>query len=251
MTIDEKRSGPDDSQALPSMMLNLVDRPASTFRAALAGRSAWLWVAPLLILVLALGAAMAAQAPYSAELAQQQAERQISSMPADQAEAARGQIETFTSTPFILATSLITGIIMVGIGLLAQAAFLHFGALVLGAESEFRNSFKVSVWTRMPQALRYVVMAAFTLVAGRQIQYPGLSALVASGDILQDGKNPLVALLGGLDPFWLWHLWLVVIGVSVLANFRRSKSIGLTIVYGALSLLLLVLPSLLFGNMGT
>jgi hypothetical protein len=231
------------SQSLPSIVLNLVDMPATAFRTVLAGKGVWMWLAPLLVLVLALGAAMAVQAPYSAELARQQAERQISSMPADQVDAAREQIATFTSTPVILATSLVSGILMVGIGLLAQAAFVHFGALILGAERDFVDSLKVSLWTRIPQALRYAVMAVFTLAAGRQIRYPGLSALVASGDILKDGKNPLVALLGGIDPFWLWHLWLVAVGVSVLGR--------LTAVYAALSLLLLVLPSLLFGNMGT
>jgi len=48
--------------------------------------------------------------------------------------------------------------------------------------------------------------------------------LVASGDLLQDARNPLFVLLSGLDLFWLWHLLLTVVGLqcgSFLAGASR------------------------------
>jgi hypothetical protein len=94
-----------------------------------------------------------------------------------------------------------------------------------------------------------LVQAGFTLAAGRAIQYPGLSALVATGDLMKDGRNPLLTLLAGIDLFWLWHLLLVVVGLSVVARFGRAKATVLTLVYAALALALAVLPTLLFGGM--
>jgi hypothetical protein len=98
-------------------------------------------------------------------------------------------------------------------------------------------------------AVYFLVQAGFMLIAQRAINAPGLSALVASGDLLKDAQDPLFTLLGRLDPFWLWHLFLVVVGLSVVARFSRVKSLALTALYAALSLVFMALPSLLFGGL--
>jgi hypothetical protein len=175
-------------------------------------------------------------------------QRQLDSMPAEQAEAARASMETFTSLPVRLAMGLITGIIFVLIGVVAQAAILYFGALVTGGEVEFGPVFTMSVWTRLPSAVYFLVQAGFMIVAKRAILAPGLSTLVATGDIMKDAQNPLFMLLGRVEPFWLWHLLLVVLGLSVVARFSRFKSLVLTIIYAALSLAITVIPSLLVGG---
>jgi len=175
-------------------------------------------------------------------------ERQLASMPAGQAEEARAQMETFTSLPFMLATGLVTGTIVLLLGIVGQAAVLYFGALVAGGEVNFGPVFTVSVWTRLPIAVRSVVQAGFMTISGRSAQYLGLAALVATGDVMKDTRNPLVMLLVQLDLFWLWHLLLVVLGLAVVARFSRVKSLVLTLIYAALSLALAVIPSLLFGG---
>ncbi len=239
-----------DSEARPAWQLffGIVDRPTATFKAVLARRRWWTWAVPLLVLFLCFAITIVVSAPYTVEIARQQAEHQLSTMPAEQAEAARTSMGTFTSLPFILATGLITGIILLLIGIVAQAALLYFGALVTGGEVEFGPIFTMSVWTRLPIALRSLAQAGFIIIAERSIQYPGLAALAATGDIMKDARNPMVALLGQIDLFWLWHLLLVTLGLSVAARFSRSKSLALTVVYAALSLAVVVIPSLLFGG---
>jgi hypothetical protein len=153
------------------------------------------------------------------------------------------------SFPVRLALGLIVAFIMLLVGIVAQAAILYFGALVAGGEMEFGAVFMISTWTRLPMALYFLVQAVFMLVAQRAVNSPGLSALVATGDLLKDAQNPLFTLLGRLDPFWLWHLFLVVVGLSVVARFSRVKSLVLTIIYAALSLALMTLPTLLFGGL--
>jgi hypothetical protein len=230
------------------LLFGIIDRPTATFKAVLARRKWWMWAVPLVVVFVCMSAMMVVRAPYDAELADQQIQRQLASMPPDQAEAARASMETFTSLPFRLATSLITAALALIIGLLGQAAILYFGALVAGGEVDFGPVFTVSAWTRVPSAINFLVQAGFTLVAKRAIQAPGLSTLVATGDLINDARNPLFTLLGRIEPFWLWHLLLVVLGLAVVARFSRRKALVVTVIYVAVSLAISVLPSMLFGS---
>jgi hypothetical protein len=107
----------------------------------------------------------------------------------------------------------------------------------------------MSTWTRLPMALYFLVQAVFMVIAQRALNAPGLSSLVATGDLMKDAQNPLFTLLGRLDPFWLWHLFLIVVGLSVAARFSRVKSLVLTLVYVVVSLAVTTLPTLLFGGL--
>ena len=230
------------------LLLGIIDRPAATFEAVLARRKWYMWVVPLVIVLLCLGVMMVVRTPYDMELAQQQLERQLATMPPEQVEAARAGMETFMSFPVRLAMGLVTAVLMLLIGVVVQAAILYFGALVAGGEVDFGPVFTMSSWTRFPMAAYFLVQAIFMFVAKRAINAPGLSALVATGDLMKDAQDPLFTLLGRLDPFWLWHLFLVVVGLSVAAQFSRKKSLVLTVIYAAITLAVTAIPSLLFGG---
>jgi len=126
---------------------------------------------------------------------------------------------------------------------------LQLASLVAGGEVEFGSVFTMSTWTRLPMAVYFLVQAVFMVIAQRALNAPGLSSLVATGDLMKDAQNPLFTLLGRLDPFWLWHLFLVVVGLSVAARFSRVKSLVLTLVYVVVSLAVTTLPTLLFGGL--
>jgi hypothetical protein len=230
------------------LLFGIIDRPTATFKAVLARRKWWMWAVPIVVVLVCMSAMLVVRAPYDAEIADQQIQRQLATMPPDQAEAARASMETFTSLPFRLATTVITGILLLLIGLLGQAAILYFGALVAGGEVDFGPVFTMSAWTRLPVAINFLVQAGFILIAKRSIQAPGLSTLVATGDLIKDARNPLFTLLGRIEPFWLWHLLLVVLGLAVVARFSRKKAMVVTVIYVAISLAINVLPSVLFGS---
>jgi hypothetical protein len=230
------------------MLLSIIDRPKTTFKAVLARKSAWMWALPLLILLVCLAVTMVFQAPYSAEISREQVEQQLASMSSEQAEVARAQMERFSSVPAVMATSLVTGAILVVLATLSQTVLLYFGTMLTGGEVKFGQMFQLSAWTRLPYAINYLVLAVYIAVAQRMVQYPGLSSLIASGELMEDSKNPMVAVLGRIDPFWIWHLILVAIALSAIERFNRRKSIGLTVVYAILTLVSLAIPSLLFGG---
>jgi cell division protein FtsL len=230
------------------LLFGIIDRPTATFKAVLARRKWWMWAAPLLVVLVCMSAMMVVRAPYDAEITNQQMERQLATMPPDQAEAARASMETFTSLPFRLATSLITAVLVLLIGLVGQSAILYFSSLIAGGEVDFGSVFTMSAWTRLPIAVSFLVQAGFMLAAKRAIQAPGLSTLVATGDLIKDARNPLFTLLSRIEPFWLWHLLLTVLGLAVVARFSRRKALAVTIIYVVISLAVNVLPSMLFGS---
>ncbi len=232
------------------LLFGIIDKPTATFETILA-RSTWtMWLVPLLILIAALAIYSVVNLPYTQELARQQAEQRLASLPAEQAELARASMKTTLSTPVLLATSLGFGAVALVIGLLAQATFLYFSALIAGGDDmNFGSVFTMSSWTKLPQAINFLVQAGFVAFTGSSIKYPGLSALVGTGDLLQDARNPLFVLLGRIDLFWLWQLFLVVVGLAVVARISRGKSLVLTIFYAALALGFTVLPTLLFAGL--
>jgi hypothetical protein len=249
MTTSMKATQNGDQRPLWQLLFGIIDRPNSTFETILA-RTHWTrWLVPLLIIIIAFAVYTAVQAPYGLELAREQAERQLASLPAEQAEAARAGMQVSMSLPVMLATGIGFGSLALIIGLIAQTAFLYFTALVAGGDDlEFSSVFVMSTWTRLPSAIGFLTQAGYIFMMQRMLEQPGLSFLVATGDVLQDARNPLFLILGRLDIFWLWHLLLVVLGLSVVARMGRGKSLLLTLLYAALTLGLTVLPTIIFRS---
>jgi hypothetical protein len=231
------------------LFFGLIDRPVATFQAIATQPNWFIWAVPLGFLILSLVVLLVVQTPYTLVMAQEQMAGQLASMPEEQAQAAQEGMGTALSLPFMLATGIGFGTATLILAALAQTTLLYFTALVSGGEMTFGAMFNMSVWSRLPLAIGALTQAGFIASAGRMIQYPGLSFLVANGDLMQDARNPWFVLLGGLDLFWLWHLLLVMLGVAVVARFGRGKALLLTLLYAALALALPVLPVLFFGGM--
>ncbi len=236
---------------LGALLVSLIDKPGDTFRALATRSGPWRWLLPVLISFLALAVVAFVQTPYTIELARQQAEQQLAAMPPEQAEAARQSMAWSLSFPFMLGTTLVTGLLGLILALLLQAAFFYFGAMLLGGDDvNFGAVFTMNAWARLPLVLGSLVLAGFIAVSGRFIQYPGLAFLVTSGDPMQDATNPMIALLSGVDLFWAWSLVLLVIGLAVVARLSRVKAAILVVIYAALALGITLLPSLIFGSFG-
>jgi hypothetical protein len=235
---------------LPSLwpqLFGIIDQPRATF-ALVTARPGWArWGVPLFIWLLAFVIFIVVQAPYTLAFTRETMESQLATMPPEQAEAVRSASQFTMTLPFILATGLASGLLLLGVGLLVQAAFLYFGAFLLGgAETSFSSVFTMTAWTRIPMAIAFLVQAVYVGVTQQIIRYPGLSFLVATGDMLQDAQNPLFSLLGSIEFFWFWQLLLTIIGLTVVTRLSWGKALLLTLVYAALALIPTVLPAFLF-----
>lgn len=230
-------------------LFGIIDRPVATFEAVLKRRKWTTWALPLAIVLGAFVIVTVIHTPYTLEVSRAQAEKQLAEMPAEQAEMARATLAVTLSLPFMLALGLGIGAAILVLGTLIQSAFFYFGALIMGGDDlDFGAVFPMSAWSRLPMAFGYLVQTGIILVTQSMFKYPGLSYLVASGDLLEDAKNPMFLLLSNIDLFWLWHLLLAVLGLAVVARISRGKSLVLVAVYAVLAVSVFVLPPIIIGR---
>ncbi|NLE77582.1 MAG: hypothetical protein GX605_12645 [Chloroflexi bacterium] len=84
------------SWSVPARLLAVIDRPVKLFE-QIARQPGKGWYAPVLILLVGVSVAALVTAPYAAQEAQRQMERQLASRPPEQAELLAQQMERFGS----------------------------------------------------------------------------------------------------------------------------------------------------------
>ena len=225
------------AQSVWQALFSIIDRPHKTF-AGLVANSRYKWVLPWVLSFVVLLITAWITAPYASELARELAERQWQAMdlPPEQIETIREQSERFSSP-------LVTGLqsaIIAPIGLtilwLVMTTLFYFTSLVAGADLKFSGVFVVVAWSALPLTLRTLIQSIYIGITGAFPVYPGLAALQVSGDTMADTSNPLIALLSFVDPFWIWHFVLLIIGLSAVTKFSWLKSFFIALIYAVLAI---------------
>jgi hypothetical protein len=226
-----------------------IDQPKKTLRSVVRQPRWPLWLAPALVIVLALAIATVVSAPSASTLARQQAEQQVASqmgqLSSQQAEQVEKSLETFTSPLFIGATGVALGTLGSILTWLFRGALLFFIAYLLGTDTRYVQMVTLSLWCWLPFAVRDLVQAVYVLINGQLPINKGLSFLVASSDQAQNAGNLAYGFLSQLDPFLAWHLFLVAIGLTVTTRSTTLKTSLGTIGYWAVTALVGLAPSLL------
>ena len=227
-----------------ALLVSLIDRPAETLR-QVAATPRRRWVLPLLLSLASIGVFLGLAAPYMQKMAEQAARLQLSTMPPEQAAAAEQQIARFTSLPMIVGSGAVTSVIGVLLSWVIAAAILYFSCLIAGEDLTFEQMIAIAPWLWLPFALQGFVQAAWVAATGQMITAPGLSALVASGNQMQDARSIPFALLSRIDLFAAWHIVLVYAGLRGLTHMRAPKAVTLTAIYAILSLAIRLIPTLI------
>jgi len=231
----------EDKMNLWQLLVSIIDRPAATM-SYVGKKPGWAWVTPALLVLVGLVAFSVVAAPLTSELALRQAQQQLASLPPQQAEQAAAQIEKFTSPPVMAGFSIVGGLVALAVTWLLGGGVLYFLGLVAGGEAGFGQSFAILAWSWLPYALRNLVLAAYVTYSGQLINQ-GLSFLVATGDQTKDAANWLYVLLSQFDPFYLWHLVLVIVGLAAVARFSKTKATIVGLIYLAVTTALSLVPT--------
>jgi len=221
-----------------SLLLSIIDKPRQAFEVAVT-HPRWKWALPILLSIIATVAIVWITVPYSADIAHEATIQQLqqNGMSPSEIERTLEQTAKFQTAEFLGIVGSVTGILFLGIVWLAMAGLFYFVSLVIGAdELNFSSVFNVVAWASIPLTLQQLVQGALISITGKFPFYTGLAALQASGDIMRDSKNPLIAALSFADIFWIWHFVLLVIGIGVATKFSRKKSILVALVYAVLSI---------------
>ena len=235
---------PQVREGLWRALTGVVDRPREAM--AYAARRPRSWWFPALLILASLAVVTIISAPLNAQMAGERIQAQLARMdlPEEQMEQMSGFIREPSETGLI-----VSGLGLGGLGLcvgwVLTATVLHFSSHVLGGESEFSSMFPVVVWSALPSMVRNLVQAGYVFTTGLACANPGLSGLVATGDMLADSSSVLWVLLGSVDLCWLWNLLLLAVGFAVVSGFSRAKSGMTVVIWWAVSKAVGLIPVLL------
>lgn len=207
------------------------------------------WVLPFLLAVLVSTSAAWLTAPYASEFSQAIAQQQMaqSGLTPEQMEDAMASSAMFNSPLALTAFGFVGSLFIPLIWLLTATLFYLLSTLTGADEMTFGSMFAVVSWANIPLIFQTAVVTVLTILLNTYPVYPGLGALVSSGDFMQDSGNILIPILSFIDPFRLWAVFLLVVGVSVVTQFSTVKSLLIVSLYVALAIGLSALPLLFSG----
>jgi hypothetical protein len=149
------------------------------------------------------------------------------------AAASAGAGTNATSGILRVALTLTTGIVGAIVGYLLQTVVILGLGLVLGGKATFRQIFRMAAWTTLPVAIRKLIQAITSLVAGAT-PASGLSAALT---IQEAYSMPMLnTLLSNIDIYTVWSMILLGIGVAVTSKLSKGKSIIAVAVYTVIAL---------------
>lgn len=214
-------------------LVGVLIRPKATFeRMRDAARGHWWVVAVLAVLALVLLAV--ATVPIEAEAARGalQAQQETSDTTQQLSEAQQAQMEQmqniFTSQAVLGAINVFFGIFGLAIGYLVRAGFVFLLGLALGGRASFKQVWRMTVWTTLPEVLRTVVSAIVTFATGSP-SASGLSYMLTGEEVR--ALPYLATFLQGIDVYLVWSLVLLAIGLLVTSQLSRGKSALVTLAY--------------------
>lgn len=130
---------------------------------------------------------------------------------------------------------------------------VHLLSMMSGGRNSFGQLLQTAVWAWLPYGLRNLLQTIYILATGQLIENPGLSGfapldtteLFAAPD---PGQLALNRLLSFIDIYLFWNIALLVIGLGIMAQFSRRKSLGIVLIVWSVFTLLSLAPSLLLGG---
>ena len=211
----------------------------------------WLLAAVLLVASLVLLTAISApqQIGLANERSQAMIEQMKASMSEEQARALEGRDVSLTPSRYWLG-AVGAGTLFMALGWVFRAAIVHFISMAIGGVSNWGPTFAVTVWSALPFFVRNIVQAIYIGTSKQLIEHQGLAFLVTSGNWLQDSRNLTYAALSNVDPFALWHIILLGIGISLATKVSRTKGFVLAVMVWALFLGLGLIPVLISRALG-
>jgi hypothetical protein len=241
-------SSAQTQQSIWELFGSLPGNPTETMR-YLAQHPGRKWVLPFVLMIVVSTFSTWLAAPYASEFSQAIAQQQMaqSGLTPEQIEQAMASSAMFNSPLALTAFGFVGSLFIPLIWLLTATLFYLIGTLTGADEMTFGSMFAVVSWANIPLIFQTAVVTVLTILLNTYPVYPGLGALVSSGDLMQDSGNILIPILSFIDPFRLWAVFLLVVGVSVVTQFSTMKSLLIVSLYVALAIGLSALPLLFSG----
>lgn len=228
------------------LLPGIVDQPGKTLaQVAIYPRGRWL--VPLLFLVATMTILAVMSAPYMAQETASEFQKQIASLPTEQARVIEQAMQFISAPAFLIGTNLVVGLLGLLVSWIVASAILFFASLIFGGDLAYGHAFAIAPWLWIPYGLRDVTQSLTIWLEAKTIANPGLSFLVATGDRVKDMGNLGYLLTAQIDLFTLWHYLLVYAGLRAVGQLSGVSAVFVTLIYAVLMLGLGVLPGLFGG----
>lgn len=201
------------------------------------------WILPLLLVVVVSFATTIIMYPTVLQpVAEQQLQKQIEKMPADQAkqmEVAKQQMQS----PAVQMIQSLVGALMQGVGILLVSLFVMVAVALGGGKGiKFTVIFPIVSWAGLVGLVETLLHFPIAMLKESPYVSFGFAAFVSTEAL----GGPLYAFLNNFNPFALWWVAIVSAGISYHNEFTRRKSVVILIVLG----LVWALVSMLFSMLG-
>lgn len=161
-------------------------------------------------------------------------------------------------SPGINVAGLILHIFGRGVGTLVNwllwGTALYLVSVFWGRSSKFGRMFRLTLWAWTPYAVRGILRFVFLLFSKRPIWNAGLSGFVldrstASTALIPPGVGQvaLASILGHIDLFLIWNLFLLIGGFIAFTNLRNKRAVWAVILIWAVLVALGIIPAII-GN---
>jgi hypothetical protein len=230
------------------LVLATIDRPGKAMEGVVQRPRIWWIMAALLAISLVVLTALSVD--LAVELANERSETimermlQARSLSEEQIQMVRERGQTMT-TPRYWLTTLGIGLPLAALGWVIRGAVVHFSSMAMGGASTWSATFAVTAWAHFSFVVRNLLQAGYVRWGGALIEHQGISFLVAESDWLANSRNLAYSALAQIDPFVLWHLALLTIGIAVATRLSRGKAAVLAIIVWAVFLGVSLVPTLI------
>lgn len=227
-------------QAL-AWLAGMFIRPRRTLEALRAHEGAF-WLVPLVVLSLVMLLSVLMSAP--ARQSQSQTPGELPPdfqywLPEQQQQYLEAQAQR--SNPlFTYVFPALAGLLGIWLPWLILSSLLHLVLTLAGSRANSSATFNLVAWCSLPLGLRFLVQGIAALATRQVIADPGLAGFIAS-----DARGFalfLRAVLAQVDLYWLWMVFLLLLGVPGLSGLKRARAWGLTLMVVLVMLGLQALP---------
>lgn len=205
---------PQQEIGIVGRMLRIFYAPGETFEAVAQHRSTADWLAPALLSVAITVGALVAISPVMTEFRLQAIEQQLQDMPPEQREmmkSSQGMMEIGT----LVAAPIMTFVIL----FITAGIYLVLGRL-LGGTLQYGQALTINAYAMMITIPQQIIKTPLILAKNTPMIHMGLG-LALPEEMLQTFGGRLLA---SLDPFIIWGIIVVGLGLSIVGQIERSKA---------------------------
>lgn len=212
-TMQSPHTPETEAASIWSLMVNVLVEPARTFSQL---RQKPRWVVPFLVLLVAVVLASILMSPYVAEM-QMDALRQNPNMTQEQQDAA---VQFMKSPIFGAVTAISYLFFFMIVTFVGTGVLMLMGSVIFGGKASFVGVLSVTVLSFMPWLVGTIIKVPLILWKETIDIRTSLALLMPDRELTSPGVSLLNVVT---DIFTIWWVVILVIGISVIYEFKDQK----------------------------